>query len=70
MHREPVTISPDMSTLDAIAVMGQKKVGCLPVVHEGKLVGMVTERDFIEISAKLLESTLIQAEVEEAWDRR
>ena len=70
MHKDPVTITPDMSTLDAIAVMGEKKVGCLPVVHEGKLVGMVTERDFIEISAQLLESTLIQAEAEEAWDRR
>ncbi len=71
MHREPVTITPDMSTLDAIAVMGDKKVGCLPVVDEtGKLVGIVTERDFIEISAQLLEATLIQAEAEEAWDRR
>ena len=34
--------------------MRQKKVGCLPVVQNGKLVGIVTEHDFMNLSANLL----------------
>jgi CBS domain-containing protein/gamma-glutamyl:cysteine ligase YbdK (ATP-grasp superfamily) len=68
MHTDPVSISPELSTLDAISTMRDKAVGCLPVVDDtGKLVGIITERDFIDISAQLLEATLIQAEAEDAW---
>ncbi len=33
--------------------MKEKKVGCLLVVKQKKLVGIVTEHDFVDISAQL-----------------
>ncbi len=59
MHRELVTIGPDTPTLDAIRLMKEHKVGCLPVVDdEQRLIGIITERDFLTMSAQLLEEGL------------
>lgn len=55
MKREPLTIAPDASTLDAIRLMRTRGVGCLPVVKDGRLVGMVTARALMGIVANLLE---------------
>lgn len=55
MNKTPLTITPETRILDAIALMRRKKVDCLPVVKEGRLVGIVTERDFINVAARLLE---------------
>jgi CBS domain-containing protein len=55
MNKTPLTITPDTRTLDAIALMRREKVDCLPVVNKGRLVGIVTERDFINVAARLLE---------------
>ena len=38
--------------------MRASRVGCLPVVEEGKLVGIVTETDFIAVAADLLDRWL------------
>ncbi|MEL6178211.1 MAG: CBS domain-containing protein, partial [Myxococcota bacterium] len=38
--------------------MRKHSVSCLPVVQNGKLVGMITERDFLKITRDLLEERL------------
>ena len=38
--------------------MRERRVGCLPVVQGGTLVGIVTEHDFTEIAGQLLEEKL------------
>jgi CBS domain-containing protein len=59
MERKPVSVQPETSTLDAIALMKQHRASCLPVVLEnGKLVGIVTEHDYMRIAGKLLEDQL------------
>ncbi len=58
MKPDPVTITPDAPCLDAIARMREHRVACLPVVQESRLVGIVTERDFLEIAGRLLEEHL------------
>lgn len=58
MQRELVTAAPHTSTLDAIDLMRSQQVACLPVVHEGRLVGLVTERDFLDVAGQLLERRL------------
>lgn len=55
MNKTPLTIKPETLTLDAIALMRRERVDCLPVVNKGRLVGIVTERDFINVAARLLE---------------
>jgi CBS domain-containing protein len=49
---------PDTPTLEAIDAMRRNKVGCLPVVEDGKLVGIITERDLIGVAAELFEAHL------------
>lgn len=58
MHRDVITVSPETPTLEAIALMKKHKIGCLPVVRKDRLVGIVTERDFVAISGQLLEAVL------------
>lgn len=54
MHTNLVTVTPQTKTADAICLLRQHGIGCLPVVFNGKLVGIVTERDFVHITAELL----------------
>ncbi len=61
MAADPVTATPDTTALEAMRMMGDHKVGCLPVVREGKLVGIVTEHDFIAVARKLLEAELSES---------
>lgn len=58
MERDPISVQPDTRTLDAIDLMRQHRVSCLPVVSDGKLVGIVSERDFLPIAYDLLEERL------------
>jgi CBS domain-containing protein len=55
---QPVTVSPTTSSLDAIEIMRQQRVGCLPVVEEDRLVGIVTSYDFLAASAHLFREHL------------
>lgn len=58
MKQDPVTVTPDTPTLEAIAVMRHHNVGCLPVLQDEHLVGIVTAYDFLAVSARLFEEHL------------
>lgn len=45
MTREVVTIQPDTSLLETHRLMGTERIRALPVLEEGKLVGIVTRTD-------------------------
>ncbi len=55
MHRDVVTVSPDLSVAQAASILLENKYGCLPVVDgDGILVGIVTEADFLRLTVRLL----------------
>jgi CBS domain-containing protein len=58
MRTDPITVAPTTTTLQVLQLMRDHKVGALPVVDGDKLVGIVTERDLIEVSSRLLENYL------------
>jgi CBS domain-containing protein len=66
MTPQPVTCSSETSTLEAIRLMREHAVSCLPVVEEGRLVGIVTETDFMRIAGRMLESQLRDADAPDA----
>ncbi len=58
MQTNPRTIPPNTRTVDAIELMRRESIACLPIVYDGRLVGLVTERDFMKIAGQLLQKTL------------
>jgi CBS domain-containing protein len=58
MVGNPVTVSPSTLSLAAIQIMREHRVGCLPVVEDGQLVGIVTSYDFLAASAQIFEKEL------------
>jgi len=48
MTRRPYTISSTAPIEEAALIMREKKIGCLPVLEEGKLVGILTETDILD----------------------
>lgn len=53
MTEDPLTTEPNIPLRDAAAKMVEHKVGCLPVVENDKLVGIVTEGDFVQFITKI-----------------
>jgi CBS domain-containing protein len=47
MATDPVTTTPETLLADAARVMLERKIGCLPVIEDGRLVGILTESDFL-----------------------
>ena len=62
MKTDVVTADPEMDICSAISLLLDHRYGCLPVVSDGKLVGIVTEADFLNLTLELLrksESTCV-----------
>lgn len=58
MIKEPHTVTPETPTVEAIRMMRRYRVGCLPVVSEGRLVGVLTDENLVELASKLIEQHL------------
>ena len=54
MIKNPITISPDSTIFEAMKLMQQSQIGCLPVIKNKKLVGIITEGNFLGITSSLL----------------
>jgi CBS domain-containing protein len=55
MIKNPITVDPGATIMEAMVVMRDKKIGCLPVVKNGELVGIITEMDFLRITGSLMD---------------
>lgn len=51
MNNEVVTIGPDEDVKVAARKMLESKIGCLPVVEDGKLLGLLSESDLLRVVA-------------------
>ncbi|MBP8973753.1 MAG: CBS domain-containing protein [Anaerolineae bacterium] len=52
--RDVIHIDPDTPIEQAAVVMVKNRVGCLPVVSEGIVVGLITENDLLTILAEMM----------------
>lgn len=58
MVRDTPSVTPDTLTIDAVKVMQQNNIACLPVVRDDQLVGIITEKDILDITKRLLTEAL------------
>jgi len=59
MTPKPFTVSPDTELTEAARLMLQHKIGSLPVVDNGTLVGIITESDIFRAFMRLFEEESI-----------
>ena len=54
MIREPIHVGPSATIVEAMDLMRDHRIGCLPVVKDEELIGVITEMDFLRISGRLI----------------
>ena len=57
------TVSPDEMVYDALKLMAEKEIGALVVVEDGKMVGIISERDYarkIILKGKSSKETMVR----------
>lgn len=57
MTREPITLKPDQPVFDAATILHSKRVGCLPVVQNGELVGILTTTNLLGLLIRIMRET-------------
>jgi acetoin utilization protein AcuB len=54
MTRDPITVTPTTPLRDAAAILYERKLGCVPVVEDGRLIGIITVTDMLGVLRRLL----------------
>jgi CBS domain-containing protein len=67
MQSNLVTIDENTTVYQAGLYLAKHKMGSLPVVSNGKLVGIITESDFVNVAINLLEMQQSQAPESSDW---
>jgi CBS domain-containing protein len=50
MTRDPITLPPDAPVIEALKIMSARNFGRIPVVKDGKILGIVTRTDIIKVT--------------------
>jgi acetoin utilization protein AcuB len=53
MTRDVLTVTEDVTLEEASRLMADNKIGCLPVVRDGMVVGIITESDLFKVFLEL-----------------
>lgn len=59
MTWDVVTVQPEAEIGDAARIMHKRKIGALPVVKGGKVIGMLTETDVLKAFVRVLEEGIV-----------
>ncbi len=60
MTREPACLSPNQPVFEAATILHSRRVGCLPVVENGELVGIITTTDLLGLLIRIMEDKGLQ----------
>jgi len=52
MKTQVITTTPDTPLVDAARLMLERKIGCLVVLNQGKIAGILTESDFVKLALR------------------
>ena len=65
MTKSPLTISPDDDIGKAASIMNKKGIRRFPVVKEGKVVGLVSEKDLLKIEPGIIDVLIEKLKIRE-----
>ena len=68
MVKDVATVDISASLRQAALFLEKHQIGCLPVIDDGKLKGIITDTDFVAIAINLLEQLEASEPVEEDYD--
>jgi len=68
MVKDVATVDVNASLRQAALFLEKHKIGCLPVMGDGKLVGIITETDFVAVAINLLEQIESTEPVDDDFD--
>jgi acetoin utilization protein AcuB len=54
MTRNPVTVSPETPVEEAARTLNERNIGCLPVVKNDELVGIITTCDMLNVLLEVM----------------
>lgn len=54
MTKDPTTLTPDQEVAKAADLLYSKRIGCLPIVENGELVGIITTTDMLRLMARMM----------------
>lgn len=54
MKKDPITTSPEANITEVMELMSKHQIGCVPVIVKGELAGLITEGNYLNITASLL----------------
>jgi acetoin utilization protein AcuB len=54
MTRDPITVRPHQPVFEAATTLYTRRLGCLPVVENGELVGIVTTTDMLRLLVRMI----------------
>jgi CBS domain-containing protein len=55
MIEQPITVEEDVSIVDAMQLMKENNIGCLPVVKGSELIGLITTMNLLKITSSLID---------------
>ena len=64
MTEDPLTVAPDAPVENAARLLVERNIGCLPVVDDGELVGILTGSDLLRSFVELLAGRERHARIE------
>ena len=56
MKSDLITICPTETLLKGLELMEKNNIGCLPVVDNGRLIGMLSETNFLHVTRRMMKS--------------
>ncbi len=66
MIKRIITIDPDKDIYDALVIMRDKNIRQLPVMHDKRLVGLLTLKDILKIEPQLFDLLIEKFEIRES----
>ncbi len=54
MTREPITVAPETRLKAVVEIFLKRRIGALPVVEDGRLVGILSDTDIVRVAYNLL----------------